>query len=179
MQTQLDIYVDTELLNPRILIVKEASYYNPDDEVTGGVMDIKYPGSDDVLYFDVATGFTEIINSNTIGMTTSCSENLGDLPDGIWEIKYSIYPYADNFVELTYLRNTLQKIKYVNAYCSLDLNKCTKSAYNSKFEELRSIWNFIKAAEYSAYCCKYDTAIKMYNIAEAMLDKFTGDCNCK
>lgn len=180
MISQLDIYVDNELLNPRILVVKDASFYNPDIEPSGGFIELQYPGSEDYISFDIASGFVEIINSNTLGITnTQSSKNLADLPDGIWTLNYSICPNDELFVEYTFLRNVLQKIKYANAYCKLDLNKCSKRDYENLFAELKEIWNLIKAAEYSAYCCKYSKAIEMYNIADKALDKFSGNCNCK
>lgn len=178
METQLDIYIDEELLNPRILIIRDISYYAEDSEVTGGILDIQYPGSEEVLSFDIASGFFEIINSNTLGITSDCgSQNLADLPDGIWTIKYSVS--EDVFVEVTFLRNTLQRVKYANAFCYLDSNKCSYKEYQSKFNDLKEINNMINAAKYLAYCCKYEKAIKLYNIAESLLDQFTGDCNCR
>lgn len=179
MISQLDIYVDTQLLNPKILVVKDASFYNPDIEVSGGFIEIQYPGSNNYVSFDVLSGFTEILNSNTLGITNvNSASNLADLPDGIYTIKYAICPYDELFVELTFLRNTLQLIDYVNAYCKLDLNKCSVKDYDKALSELQQIYALIKAAEYSAYCCKYEQAITLYNKADSLLEKLGGDCNC-
>jgi hypothetical protein len=176
METQLDIYVDEELLNPNILILKDISYYNPEIEVSGGLLDILIPGSDSYLTYEVPSGFFEIINSNTLEITNDCSSNLAELPDGIWTIKYSVE--GGYFVEYSFLRNTQQKIKYANSFCSLDINKCSHREYKAKFDDLKEINNLINAAKYLAYCCKYDRATKLYNIANELLDNLFDNCNC-
>lgn len=177
METQPDIYVDKDLLNPKVMTVRDISYYDPDSEVTGGLLEISYPGSDVIIEIDEPTGFFQIINSNVLGITSSCgSRNLADLPDGLWVLKYSID--EDHYVEYKFLRNTLQLITYNNAYCSLDIRKCEERHYKQRLDQLRDIYNLIRAAEYFAECCRYTDSIKVYNTVEQLLADFTSDCGC-
>jgi hypothetical protein len=178
METQLDIYVDEELLNPKILILRDISYYGiEDEEVSGGTLDIQYPGTNSFMSYDIPSGFFEIVNSNVLEITNECSRNLAELPDGIWTIKYSIE--GGKFVEYSFLRNVQQRIKYANTFCSLNTNKCSYREYKDKFDDLKEINNFITAAKYLAYCCKYDKAIQLYEVANELLENFYDDCNCK
>lgn len=180
MISQLDIYVDKDLLNPKILTVRDTSYYEEDYEVTGGLLEISYPGSNVIVEIDdVLSGFFQIINSNTLGITNAqTSSNLADLPDGIWTLRYSIDPNDELFVEYTFLRNTLQMVDYVNAYCKLDIRLCEEKHYKEKLEKLKDIYNLIKAAEYYVDCCRNSDAIKVYNKASQLLEEFHDDCHC-
>ena len=134
MISQLDIKVE-ELLNSKILIVKDASWYNSEVPVTNARIDLQYPGSTDYFSIPVGKNFTYVINSNTLNITNvTHSDNLSELPDGIWTIKYSICPNDELFVEYTFLRNTKQLIKWHNLYCSLQIDRCAKKKY---LEELK------------------------------------------
>jgi hypothetical protein len=178
MISQLDIYVD-KVLNPKVLIVKDASWYNPDVPVTNAALDIKYPGSTNNVHIPVGRGFSYIINSNTLGLTnTTTSAALTDLPDGLYTIRYSICPNDELFVEYTFLRNVKQLVEYNNLYCAIEIEKCNKKHYTQDLEQLRSIKDMIDAAEYQADCGKYTQAIDLYNYAESLLKEFTNGCNC-
>lgn len=178
MISQLDIYVD-KVLNPKILVVKDASWYNPDVPVTNAVLDLQYPGSTQYVHIPVGRGFSYIINSNTLGITnTTQSSNLTELPDGLYTIRYSICPNDELFVEYTFLRNVKQLIQYNNLYCALEIERCNKKHYTEELAKLRSIKDLIDAAEYQADCGKYDQSINLYNYAQGQLDEFTKGCNC-
>ena len=156
MISQLDIYKD-DVLNPKILILKDASFYNPDITPSNPLMVIQYPGSDKYVSFNVGIHFNVIINSNTLGITNvTTSDGLSDLPDGLWTVNYSICPNDELFIEYRFLRTTKLEIKWNNAFCSLEIEKCTKKNYSSDLEKLREISQFIDAAIYMADCCKYE-----------------------
>lgn len=171
MISQLDIYID-QVLNPNLLIVKDASYYNPDIEVTNAIIEFKIPGSNLYYTFETEPGFTEIINSNSIGLTSSIDNNLAALPDGIWTIKYSICPNEELYVEYTFLRNVQQLVKYYNKFCELD--KCKET---EEFNKLQEIYTYIKGAEYKANCSQYQHAIELYEYADKLLERFKS-CDC-
>lgn len=178
MISQLDIYIES-ILNPKILIVKDASWYNPDINPTNGKLDLQYPGSNQYFSIPVGKNFTFIINSNTLNITNvTNSSNLAELPDGIWTIRYSICPNDELFVEYTFLRNVKQLIKWHNLYCSLQIDKCAKRKYLEELQKLREIKDIIDAAKYMADCGKYEKSIELYNYADSLLDKFSSNCNC-
>jgi hypothetical protein len=178
MISQLDIKVE-ELLNSKILIVKDASWYNPEVPVTNARIDLQYPGSTDYFSIPVGKNFTYVINSNTLNITNVAhSDNLSELPDGIWTIKYSICPNDELFVEYTFLRNTKQLIKWHNLYCSLQIDRCAKKKYLEELKKLREIKDIIDAAKYLADCGKYEKSIELYDYADTLLSEFSSNCNC-
>lgn len=179
MISQLDIYIE-KILNPKLLIVKDASWYNPDVAVTNAKLDLQYPNSTSYVNIPVGKNFTYMINSNTIGLTNvSRSDALAELPDGIWTIKYSICPNEELFVEYTFLRNVKQLIRYHNLFCQIEIERCNRKQYSEDLETIRGIKDIIDAAEYLANDCgKYEKAIELYDYADGLLNEFTKDCKC-
>jgi len=179
MISQLDIYIE-KILNPKLLIVKDASWYNPDIAVTNAKLDLQYPNSLDYVNIPVGKNFTYVINSNTIGLTNvTRTDALSELPDGLWTIKYSICPNDELYVEYTFLRNIKQLIKYHNLFCQIEIDKCNKKHYLEDLKTIRSIKDIIDAAQYLADDCgKYEKAIELYNYADSLLNEFTKDCKC-
>jgi len=179
MISQLDIYIE-KILNPKLLIVKDCSYYNPDIVVTNAKLEVQYPRSNSYINIPVGKNFSYIINSNTIGLTNSNThEGLSDLPDGIWTIKYSICPNNELYVEYTFLRNVKQLIKYHNLFCKIEVDKCNRKQYLEDLKKIREIKDIIDAAQYLADDCgKYEKALELYNHADSLLDEFTNNCKC-
>jgi len=178
MISQLDIYLE-DILNPKILVVKDASFYNKDITPTNGKLDLQYPGSEQYFSIPVGKNFSFVINSNTLNITnTKKSDNLSELPDGIWTIKYSICPNDKLFVEYTFLRNIKQLIKWNNLYCSLQIDKCAKKKYLEELQKLREIRDIIDAAKYMADCGKYEKSLELYNYADSLINEFSSNCNC-
>jgi len=179
MISQLDIYIE-KILNTKILVVKDCSFYNPEIVVTKAKLDLQYPNSSNYVNIPVGKNFSYIINSNTIGLTNvTNSDALSDLPDGIWTIKYSICPNDELYVEYTFLRNIKQLIKYHNLFCQIEIDKCNKKQYLEDLKKIREIKDLIDAAQYLADDCgKYEKSIELYNEAEEMLNEFTNDCKC-
>ncbi|MCA9495585.1 MAG: hypothetical protein KC589_01470 [Nanoarchaeota archaeon] len=178
MITQLDIYID-EVLNPKLLIIKDTSWYNPDIVPSNGVIDVKNPIDNKIYSIPVGKDFLFTVNSNTLNITNvSDFKQLKELPDGIWTVKYSICPNQELFVEYSFLRNTKQTIKWMNLYCKLDLEKCNKKNYQEELKSLRDIKDLIDAAKYKADCGKYEQSLELYDRANQLLDSFSGKCKC-
>ncbi len=178
MISQLDFYIE-EILNPKVLIIRDASFYNPDIVPTGAQLTVQYPGSDRYVTIPVSTNFTYTINSNTLGITSVLtSEGLVELPDGLWTIRYSICPNDELFVEYTFLRNTKQLIKYYNLFCSLEIQKCNKKEYEKELEKLRLIKQKIDAAKYLADCEKFTQSLELYDAVCILLNELTSTCKC-
>lgn len=178
MITQLDIYIE-DTLNPKSLIIKDCSWYNPDINPTNGVIDIKYPTSNKYISIPTGINFTKIINSNTLQITNvNKFENLSDLLDGIWYAKYSICPNNELFVEYTFLRNTKQLIKFYNLYCSLQSEKCSRKNFKEDLKKINEIKDMIDASKYLAECGKYKKSIDLYNEIDELLNDVEENCNC-
>lgn len=178
MISQLDFYIE-DVINPKVLIVKDASFYNPDITPTGAQLVIQYPGSNMYVSTPVGINFRYVINSNTLGITNVVKQSsLAVLPDGLYTIRYSICPNDELYVEYKFLRNVKQLIKYYNAYCGLELQKCSHKCYMAELDQLKEIKQYIDSAKYLADCDRYDNALEMYDYADELLSKFTSNCKC-
>lgn len=179
MISQLDIQIE-KFLNPKLLIIKDASWYNPDIAVTNATLELQYPGSNNYVIIPVGKNFTYIVNSNTINFTNvNNSDLLANLPDGLWTIRYSICPNAELFVEYTFLRNVKQLIEYHNLFCSIQIERCDRKHYSDDLKTIRGIKDIIDAAQYLADDCgKYEKSMELYDYASSLLKEFTKDCKC-
>ena len=89
----------------KTLGIVDTSWYNPDITVETSTIEILPPG-----YTVAASPFfmikaLNVYNSNGLGITrASCEEDLVDLPDGLWKIKYSICPNDKLFIEKFFLK---------------------------------------------------------------------------
>ena len=170
----LDILV-LPTYNKMLLGVADASTYvtppvNPTIEIT-------VPS-----FGTVVLPFTEndynLFNSESLGITASGAA-LVPLPDGIYKLKYSIVPAATNYVEKTILRVDQLQEKFDEAFMKLDMMECDKAIKTQSKVDLNTIYFFINGAIAAANNCALDTATKLYDQAQKMLNNFVkNNCNC-
>ena len=176
MISQLDIYIDKQFLNPKLLVIKDGSYYNPDIEVTNAYLEILPPGFHENILLEVEPNFLEIIDSNILELTTPCKDkSLSELSDGLWTIRYSICPNDKLYVEYTFLRNVKQLIEFRKLYCELE--SCPSNELEEKLKKLKIIESYIKGAEYKAECGQYNQSLELYDYANTLIKG--GNCDCK
>lgn len=171
---KLDILV-LPTYNKMLLGVADASTYvtppvNPTIEIT-------VPS-----FGTVVLPFTEndynLFNSESLGITASGAD-LVPLPDGIYKLKYSIAPAATNFVEKTILRVDQLQEKFDEAFMKLDMMECDRAIKTQSKVDLNTIYFFINGAIAAANNCALDTATKLYDQAQKMLNNFVkNNCNC-
>lgn len=119
-----------------------------------------------------------IFNSTTLNIT-SAGDPLVPLPDGIYTIRYSIAPAYENYVEKTIMRVDRIQEKFDEAFMRLDMMECDRAIKMQQKVDLNSIYFFIQGAIAAANNCAIDTANKLYNQAQKMLDNFMkNDCHC-
>lgn len=171
---KLDILV-LPTYNKMLLGIADASTYvtppvNPTIEIT-------VPS-----FGTVVLPFTEndynLFNSESLGITATGAA-LVPLPDGIYKLKYSISPAATNFVEKTILRVDQLQEKFDEAFMKLDMMECDKAIKTQSKVDLNTIYFFIQGAIAAANNCALDTATKLYDQAQKMLNNFVkNNCNC-
>lgn len=119
-----------------------------------------------------------LFNSESLGITASGAP-LVPLPDGIYTLKYSISPAVTNFVEKTILRVDQLQEKFDEAFMKLDMMECDKAIKTQSKVDLNTIYFFIQGAIAAANNCALDTATKLYDQAQKMLNNFVkNNCNC-
>lgn len=118
-----------------------------------------------------------IYNSNTLGIT--CSEtdcDSIDLPDGIYQIKYTITPADTRFVEKSFLRTEQIQRDLGIAFLSTGINQCGGKAGKIKKEQLDDIMNLIQGAIADSNNCNAISAMNKYVLASSLLQNFNKNC---
>lgn len=114
-----------------------------------------------------------VFNSNDLNL--SCSTDLCqvfNLPDGYWQVKYSISPAQTNFVQKNFMRTEILQRKLSQAFMSLDLTKCDETIKDQEMREIDEINYFIQTSISAGNQCNPKLALDLYHIADRALDKF-------
>lgn len=162
----------------KTLGIVDTSWYNPDITVETATIEILPPG-----YSIASSPFfmikaLNIYNSNGLGITkASCEEELIDLPDGLWKIKYSICPNDKLFIERFFLKTDRIQCKYAYAFLNLDLENISEESEKMKRKDLQKIDYYITGAIAAANNKNAKLASDLYKKADNLLNKF-GKCGC-
>lgn len=172
---KLDILV-VPTYNLNLLNVTDASIYPNPSLITAPTLEITVPGFTPVsLPFIIQE--PNIFNSVNLGISEP-GEYL-PLPDGIYNIKYSIAPAQDNFIVRNIFRTEKLQEKFDNAFMQLDMMECDRAIKEQSQIKLNTINIFIQGAIASANNCANLEAMKLYEKADKMLTAFIKkDCNC-
>lgn len=158
--------------NKKTFAVGDNSYYESNLTIVSPTLQVTLPG-----YSKRSVDFTpsslNIYNSNTLGLTSNATtEELLILPDGIWILKYSINPSAENNISVTILKTDLLEEKFDSAFLALDVSECDNAIYSEKLKILDDIKVFIQSAKATARACNNTLSVKLYRLADEKLNKF-------
>jgi hypothetical protein len=181
MVSRLNIAI-TDTHDFKTLGIVDTSWYNPDITVETPTIEIFPPG-----YTYSASPFfmikaLNVYNSNGLGITrASCEEELIDLPDGLWKIKYSICPNAELFIEKFFLKTDKIMCRYTQAFLNLDLGNCDNPVQKEKKRKLDEIEVYIIGAIAASNDQNAKLASDNYKKADKLLDRYLQDnslCGC-
>lgn len=171
---KLDILV-VPTYNTKLIGIADASTYpsnpsSPSIEITVpsfGVISLPFNIND-----------YNIFNSTSLGIT-SVGEPIVDLPDGIYNLKYSITPAYVNYVNKTIIRIDKLQEKFDSAFMKLDMMECDRALKTQSKVTLSTIQFLIQGAVSAANECAEQESNKLYNQANYMLDNFIkNNCGC-
>lgn len=164
----------------KTLGILDTSWYNPLIKVEESTIEIIPPGYKYAVSPFFMPGALNVYNSNGVGITkASCEEELQDLPDGIWRIKYSICPNDKLFIEKLFLKTDKLQCKYDQAFLSVDLDYPSGDENQKiKRKELAEIEFYIQGAIAASNNQDANTAIELYSKAEKLLNKFGKCASC-
>jgi hypothetical protein len=163
--------------NVQTLGIADASTYPASPPVSSPTIEIDVPGFGLVsLPFNIND--FNIYTTASLGIT-SVGDALLPLPDGVYYIKYSVAPAYQNFVQKTIMRVDQLQEKFDSAFMKLDMMECDAAIRKQQMVDLNSIYYFIQGSIAAANNCAIDTANKLYNQANRMLNQFIANrCNC-
>lgn len=171
-----------EVTNPSVFKVVDTSVYVEGWDTECARLDITVPGFSDIVYIteSLPNNFTRIITAEDLNILGASDETMGDLPDGVYKIKYSIAPNADVYVEYYHLRTTKILNLYYSELCKVHLDFCEPTpAVNSLLSHLRLIKSYIDSAKAMVETCHSpNLGMDMLNYALRELLKIK-DTTCK
>lgn len=166
-----------DTMNLGILRIVDTSVYNTLLPINCPLLEVTLPG------FAYTNQFTNpVIGPNFIVNLTACDlgiqsqqcgTTLGDLPDGIYIIKYSVSPNEIVYVEYNHLRMTKALTKYQTLLCELELGTCDPPvAIKDKLNMLRMINMYLQAAKAKVETCHNpEKGMQLFNYANKLMDK--------
>ena len=165
---KLDILV-VPTYNLDLLNVTDASIYPDPLTVTSPAIEITVPGFNRVLLpFTIQQ--PNVFNSVSLGLSEP-GEYLS-LPDGIYNIKYSIAPAQDNFITRNIFRTEKLQEKFDNAFMQLDMMECDRAIKEQSQVKLNTIniffstFSFTKSFVCKRLCDSYSFIVATSNIQD-------------
>lgn len=164
----------------RFLTIKDESLYDVNSTVSNTILEINPPGKSCFYTFNLLTGWCS--------KTLSCEDFdlccVGDcktvLPDGNYEIKYSVTPNLSTMIEVNHFR----VCQIMNSYIKLILNffhtKCDLSASERKLKQ-QKLLEIKELIDNSIYMAEegldVDSAYELYNEAKDLINDY-GNSSC-
>ncbi len=145
--------------------VIDISQYPQNYSINYPAIEITAPGRNRIIK-QISPSNLNIYNSSNLEITCG-NEKLTELPDGLWEFKYSISPQVTNFVEKKFLKVDLLKKNLEEAFMKLDM--LCEEPDGAQIEVIQQIGFMIDGAIASANRCDYRRALKQFEKAQKML----------
>lgn len=164
--------------NCDIFCIKDTSQYSSDLAIDCEELLITAPGFNSPALIKVQHGFDLCLNSCALSIQTSdCGSSRGNIPDGVYIIRYSVSPNDKVYVEYNHLRVTNLLAKYNHVLCDIDMKPCEPSSERAEvIAELNYIRTLIDAAIAKVeYCQSPQDGMDLYLYAKKRLDKI--DCS--
>lgn len=163
--------------NTYTLGIADASTYPPAPPVSAPTIELEVPGFG-LVSLPFSINDFNIYTSTSLGITPVGDPQVA-IPDGVYYIKYSVAPAYENFVQKTIMRVDQLQEKFDSAFMKLDMMECDAAIRKQQMVDLNSIYYFIQGSIAAANNCAVDTANKLYNQANKMLNQFIANkCNC-
>ncbi len=164
--------------NEGILLIDDISVYDTVLPVTCPNLQITPAGFTYPASIEPDTkGFRLVLSACTIGIVSpgGCATGLPALPDGIWDIRYSVSPNDGVFVSYKILRVVKALNRYMNLLGKLRLpTSLPTQELIYQLQQLDLIYNFILSAKVTVEDFHiYDDGINQLRYAESLMDKMS------
>lgn len=171
--------LDFEILqtgNPKTMVFLDSSDYK-DEQPDKPLLEVTFPGYNKYFIVNVKARSVNTFNSNTLGLTDLLNnDEMVDLPDGLYKLRYKICPYTTNFKDKVYFRTTLLEAKLGRFYNKLLTTDCSKSEDKTIGQSLTEI-NMLLAGIPLVASVSAEKAQAFYTLANSLVDKMDKCCN--
>lgn len=175
MQHILQLQIDPTY-NEGVLLVRDISIYASGLGVACQSLQISPPGfTIPTIIVPTTTNFSYILNACTLGIAVpgGCSDMCPNIPDGIYQLYYTVSPNDKVFVGYQYLR-IVSAINRLNGYlCKLQLPNCLPSQeLTYELQNIDIIRNYLRSAQTNINDLHNQTdGINQYQFAISLMDK--------
>lgn len=163
------------------LTIQDATYYDPNIAVVNQILEIKSPGTSCFTPFTLSQGWCSK-TFNCVDLDLCCDNPcMSVLPDGIYEIKYSLDPNLNTMIEVEHFRVCNLYKKYLTAICELRSNKCSyrHKEYKEMVKDLYEVKHLIADAVIMVEeCLDKEVGMELYEEAKKLLEP-NGCKSCK
>lgn len=166
----------------RTLVIQDISDYDGLVPINP-IIEVKAPGANCFYPFYTTVGWcSKVLNCDNLHICcVNCPVKLSDLPDGIYEIKYSIDPNVYTVVEFNHFRTSSLSKQLVSVTCDFFGRKCDykKSEYGAFLDMLTEIKFTLDTAKWKVEeCLESQEGLDLYEKAKTLLNDFTTNCPC-
>lgn len=158
----------------KTLTLQDASYYDPISPVQNIILEVKAPGQSCFTTFNLLNGWCSKTFSCVDFKLCCISDEISVLPDGIYEIKYSVDPNLATMIEINHMRICQLMTTYIKTIGLFLSNKCNykKSEVIAIEKELIEIKFIIDNSVYAVEELLNNTSgLELYNEASHRLNK--------
>jgi len=154
----------------------DLSAYPTGFTITSPTIQISIPGNPDVTLPFVPSNIS-VYDSKALAITCDWCE-LTNIPDGIYKVKYSVYPAYKYYVEKVFARIDNLQSKLDKAYLHMDFMECDNRIKREDRLLLDTIQTFIEGAISAGNNCAEKLFHSLYNKAYVLLDNFINNKSC-
>jgi hypothetical protein len=159
-----------------LAIVDNSNYTIDIEDITNPTIEIVPPGYPLVVINFKVNDYNLFSSDNLLITLPGVKQSL---PDGLYKLKYSIYPADVNFVEKTVFRVEKLQEKFYKAFLTLEGLSCDMAIKKQAKDSLDRIHIFINGAIAAGNECASIEAYALYKKADKMLDKLlNNNCGC-
>lgn len=148
--------------NPATLIVQDTSRYFEDPGFP--MLDVRLPGSEHVHTIPVTVGQQTVVNGYLTGLG-----GYVPMPDGIYQLRYSVSPNEAVFVCLAYLKTDELRCR-LDAYLA-SLNLCDEQVVRKAADLDSQVAVLLAAGGVHARQGRFDLSTQLYRKASQLVDR--------
>lgn len=132
------------------------------------------PPSFPVITIPFTNGSLNVLTSDNVGITCPSGPDctICELPDGYWQLTYTISPAQTYTVTKSFMRTDNIQKKLMEAFLALELDKCDETVRRADMRKVDQIQYYIQTSISAGSKCNEKLAIDLYVIADRMLCEF-------
>lgn len=172
----------TDGMDCSTMIIRDASVWDPNLPIQNAIIEVQNPLSDCFYPFSVSTscgtipGFGVALSCAQLGICCAdCVPTVSTLPDGNYNIKFSVDPNLATMVEFNYFRICELYSSYIASVCTTRAMEkdLRPDEFTKRLVELRGLREMIDSSKWAAEeNLDIPAALDLYNEAKRLLGRY-------